>query len=155
MVRDQAKLMCYWTYQPDIGKIYLYVKDPFESKYQLLIKGKEKVGNVIKYEFLTGKDVLPEKDLPKEGAALKTFEYLPLGKELKAQTKIVKKQYKKLEATDEFVSIKKEIPTIKKYKRSNLLYDSRNSFYENYNYLIVVKVLLNQIMRFNSRSIVI
>ena len=30
--------------RPDIGKIYLYVKDPFESKYQLLIKGREKVG---------------------------------------------------------------------------------------------------------------
>ena len=30
--------------QPDIDKIYLYVKDPFESKYQLLIKGREKAG---------------------------------------------------------------------------------------------------------------
>ena len=30
--------------RPDIDKIYLYVKDPFESKYHLLIKGKEKVG---------------------------------------------------------------------------------------------------------------
>ena len=29
--------------QPDIDKIYLYVKDPFESKYQLLINGREKV----------------------------------------------------------------------------------------------------------------
>ena len=28
---------------PDIGKIYLYVKDPFESGYQLLINGREKV----------------------------------------------------------------------------------------------------------------
>ena len=27
----------------DTGKIYLYVKDPFESKYQLLINGREKV----------------------------------------------------------------------------------------------------------------
>ena len=27
----------------DIGKIYLFVKDPFESKYQLLINGREKV----------------------------------------------------------------------------------------------------------------
>ena len=25
--------------QPDIDKIYLYVKDPFESEYQLLING--------------------------------------------------------------------------------------------------------------------
>ena len=30
--------------QPDIDKIYLHVKDSFESKYQLLINGTEKVG---------------------------------------------------------------------------------------------------------------
>ena len=30
--------------QPDIDKIYSYVKDPFESKYQLLINRREKVG---------------------------------------------------------------------------------------------------------------
>ena len=30
--------------RPDIDKNYLYVKDPFESKYQLLINGKKKVG---------------------------------------------------------------------------------------------------------------
>ena len=30
--------------RPDIDKIYLYVKDPFESKYQLLITAREKVG---------------------------------------------------------------------------------------------------------------
>ena len=30
--------------QPDINKIYLYVKDAFESKYQLFINGREKVG---------------------------------------------------------------------------------------------------------------
>ena len=29
--------------RPDIHKIYLYVKDPFKSKYQLFIDGKEKV----------------------------------------------------------------------------------------------------------------
>ena len=28
----------------DIDKIYLYIKDPFQSKYQLLINRKEKVG---------------------------------------------------------------------------------------------------------------
>ena len=32
--------------QLDIDKIYLYVKDPFKSKYQLLINGREK-----KYEL--------------------------------------------------------------------------------------------------------
>ena len=30
--------------QQDLDKIYLYVKNPFESKYQLLINGREKVG---------------------------------------------------------------------------------------------------------------
>ena len=30
--------------RPDIYKIYLYVKGPFVSKYQLLINGREKVG---------------------------------------------------------------------------------------------------------------
>ena len=30
--------------RPDIDKIYLYVKDPFEPKYQLLINAREKVG---------------------------------------------------------------------------------------------------------------
>ena len=30
--------------RPDIDKIYLYVKDTLESKYQLLINGREKVG---------------------------------------------------------------------------------------------------------------
>ena len=30
--------------QPNIGKRYLYVKDPFESKCQLFITEKEKVG---------------------------------------------------------------------------------------------------------------
>ena len=30
--------------RPDIEKIYLYIKDPFESNYQLLITGREKVG---------------------------------------------------------------------------------------------------------------
>ena len=46
MVRDQAK-HCYWTFehqQPDINKIYLYIEDPFESNYQLLNNGREKLG---------------------------------------------------------------------------------------------------------------
>ena len=28
--------------RPDIDKVYFYLKDPFESKYQLLIKGRKK-----------------------------------------------------------------------------------------------------------------
>ena len=30
--------------QPDVDKIYLYHKDPLESKYKLLLNGREKVG---------------------------------------------------------------------------------------------------------------
>ena len=30
--------------QPDINKIYLYAKDPYEAKYQLLIKKREITG---------------------------------------------------------------------------------------------------------------
>ena len=30
--------------QPNTKKIYLYIKDPFESKYQVLINEKEEVG---------------------------------------------------------------------------------------------------------------
>ena len=32
------------NYQPDIDKIYMYVKDPYEAKYQHLINKREKVG---------------------------------------------------------------------------------------------------------------
>ena len=33
--------------RPDVDRIYSYVIDPFESKYQLLINGREKVGTEI------------------------------------------------------------------------------------------------------------
>ena len=62
-------------------------------------------GNVSKYEFLTGKDVLPEKDLLEKAVTMKRFKYLHLGKELKAQTDIAKKQYQKLGNTYEFDKI--------------------------------------------------
>ena len=48
----------------------------------------------VKYEFLTGKEDLPEKHLLEKSATIKRFEYSPLEKELKAQTAIVKDQYK-------------------------------------------------------------
>ena len=53
-------------------------------------------GNVCKYEFWTGNDVLPEEDLLEIAAKMKIFEYFSLGKELKAQTDIGQKQYDKL-----------------------------------------------------------
>ena len=72
-------------------------------------------GNVSKYEFLTGKDVLPEKDLLEKAATMKRYEYFLLGKEVKAQTDIAKKQYQKLYNTFEFDLI------IKKKKRNQHL----------------------------------
>ena len=45
-------------------------------------------GNASNYEFLTGKDFLPEKYLLEKAAALKRFQYAPLGKELNS-TKIL------------------------------------------------------------------
>ena len=47
VVQDHVKLMLLnlMKYQwPDIDKMFLYMKDPFELKYQLLMKGTEKVG---------------------------------------------------------------------------------------------------------------
>ena len=85
--------------------------------------------NVSKYETLTGEDVLSEKDLLEKAITMKIFEYLPVGKELKAQTDIANKQHQKLDDTYKFnKTIKKEKPTFKKYNRSNLIY-SRISFY--------------------------
>ena len=40
-------------------------------------------GNVGKYEFLTGEDVVPEKDWLEKAATIKRFEYSSLGYELK------------------------------------------------------------------------
>ena len=31
-------------HQPDIGKVYLYAKDPYEAKYQFLINKRENTG---------------------------------------------------------------------------------------------------------------
>ena len=50
--------------------------------------------NANKYKFLTGKDTLTEKDLQEKDATTKRFEYLPLGKKLKAQPDVEKKQFK-------------------------------------------------------------
>ena len=65
---------------------------------------------------------------------MKRFEYSPLGKNLKSQIGIAKKQYQKLDDTYEFDKIiKKEKPIFKKYNRSNLIYDRKYCFYAYYN----------------------
>ena len=53
--------------------------------------------NVTKYEFLTGKDVLPEKDLLEKAATIKRFEYSTLRSELRKQSSVAEKQYQKLD----------------------------------------------------------
>ena len=64
---------------------------------------------------------------------MKRFEYSLLGKEIKAQSDITKKQYQKFDNNFEFdKTIEKEKPTIEKYNRSNLIYSSKFSFYEYY-----------------------
>ena len=50
-------------------------------------------GNVCKYEFLTDKNVLLEKDLLDKAATIKRFEYLPLCSEFEKQTDIAETQY--------------------------------------------------------------
>ena len=47
-------------------------------------------GKACKYEFLTGKDVSPEKDFLGKAATMERFEYSLLGKELKSETDIAK-----------------------------------------------------------------
>ena len=49
-------------------------------------------GNVIKYEFLTSKDVLSKINSLGKTPTLKIFEYLPLGKAFQKQINAVKKQ---------------------------------------------------------------
>ena len=56
-------------------------------------------GNVSNYELLTGKNV---KALLQTDAALKIFEYLPLGKELKKQTSIAEQHYQKFDNDFEY-----------------------------------------------------
>ena len=62
---------------------------------------------------LTGKDVLSEKDLLEKVATMKRFEYWLLSSELKKQTDIAEKQYKRLDNTYELDNI------IKKRKNSS------------------------------------
>ena len=84
---------------------------------------------------MTGKDVLPEKELLEKAPTLKRFEYSPLGKELKVQTDIAKTQYQGFDKA--FISnkdnknvneslIKKEK---EKYNSSRLIYN-KLSFYK-------------------------
>ena len=52
------------------------------------------IGNIGKYKFVAGKDVLLEQEVLGKAATIKGFEYLTLGSELKKQTDVAKDQYK-------------------------------------------------------------
>ena len=89
--------------------------------------------NVSKYEFLTGKDVLREKELLEKAVAIKRFEYSLLGSELKKQASFTEQKYQGLNKLFKYdkkekepVSIKKETPAI--ISASKLMYGSKYSF---------------------------
>ena len=84
-------------------------------------------GNVSKYEFLTDKGVLVEKDLLEKAAALKKCEYSPLAKELKHKRVLQKKQYQKLDKV--FQSDKKEEKILKSCAKSNLVYSKDFTYF--------------------------
>ena len=110
-------------------------KAPYDLNRQTAKISALSSGNASKCEFLTGKDVLPEKDLLEKAATIKRFEYLPLGKELKAQTEIAKKQYQGLDKIyefDETINKNDKKTTLKKYSKSELMYDANHSFYKYY-----------------------
>ena len=84
---------------------------------------------------MTSKDVLPEQDVQEKAATVKRFEYSPLGKELKAQTGVIEKQYQKLNKTFESDDEEEERVTIKKEKletihEPKLIFNNKYSFCE-------------------------
>ena len=80
---------------------------------------------------MTGKDVLPEKDLLEKAAAIKRFECSLLGKESKKQTSVAEKQYEKFDNAFAF-NKNKENKTKNKGSRvkSNLVYNNYFTFYK-------------------------
>ena len=80
---------------------------------------------------MCGKNILPEKDLLEKTAAIKIFEYSPLGKELKKQTSIAEKQYQIFDNAFES-NKKKEVKTKTKRSRakSDLVYNNYFTFYK-------------------------
>ena len=89
-------------------------------------------GNVSKYEFLTGKDVLPEKDLLEKADKMKRFEYSPLGNSLKKQISLAEKHYQDFDnvfnhdENEQPVKIKGEEPLTN--DKSSLFYDNKYTF---------------------------
>ena len=116
----------------------LYDLDRQTAKISALLSG-----NVGKNEFLTGKDILPEKELLGKAAIIERSEYSLLGKELKKQTSIAEKEYQKIDNTYEPDRIKNSVT--KKYNRSNLIHSLA---FKNIITLILIVFLLNQNLNF-------
>ena len=91
-------------------------------------------GNVSKYEFLTDKDVLAEKDLLEKAAALKRFEYSLLAKELKKQTSVAEKQYQDFDKVINYDEIEEPLKTEKEepltINESSIFYNNKYTFNE-------------------------
>ena len=70
---------------------------------------------------MTGKDVLPEKDLLEKVATKKRYEYLSLGKQLKSETVIAKMKKEELDKNLFLKRIIKKVnePLIKKKTNPN------------------------------------
>ena len=61
-------------------------------------------GNIMKYELLTNKDVLPKINLLEKTPKLNIFEYLPLGKAFQRQINAVKKQTEVINKKEEKIN---------------------------------------------------
>ena len=83
---------------------------------------------------MTGKHVLPEKDLLEIAAALKRFEYLPLSKELKKQTSVAEKQYQDFDKVINYDEIEEPVKTEKEepltINESSIFYNNKYTFNE-------------------------
>ena len=92
---------------------------------------------VRKYEFLTGEDVLPEKDLLEKAASIKRYKYSPLGSELKKQTDIAKKQYQVLDKVHgcDTRAVNKKHESFKNLVYSNFNFNKFNISDEEFNEL--------------------
>ena len=91
-------------------------------------------GNVSKYKFLTGKDVLPEKGLLQKAATMKRFEYSLLAKELKKHTSGPVKQYQNIDKVVNHDEKEKPVKIKKEWQlttgESSLFYTNKYSFIE-------------------------
>ena len=110
---------------------------------------------------MTGKDVLPAKELPEKAATMKIWIFA-FRQTIKSKSWPANKQYQKLDNTYKSDKIiEKEKPTLKKYNRSNLIYDRKYSFYpycniKNFNSLSLLSIypvlflFYSELNRFNS-----